>query len=124
MNTLKKNQPTNMLLFRSGFISQIFNYSVVNNSFNAIATIDITGLDINRLSVIVYGHRIDGSNDYATIPYVSLLGLFIIGGNAYGIDAGYQIVNNSVRIGFFAPTGFTPNSPYQTLYLSFYIFTY
>lgn len=117
----KKTEVQRPRLIKSAFVSAQVNNALVTNSFNAVANIDITGIDKKRIEVFVYGHRLDGGNDYATVPNQGTLAL--VGSNV--LLAGYNIANNSVQIGYFNPNpGFTPAAPYKTVYLSYFIFAF
>lgn len=122
ISSTKKTDAQQLKLFKAAFVSAAVNSPLATNSFTSVADINISALDPDKVVVFVYGHRLDAGNDYATIPNQGTLALIDL---ANVLLAGYKISGQTVSIGYFSPNpGFTPASPYTTVYLSYFIFTH
>lgn len=118
-DTVKETQDQQLTLYKSGLLSQAVNSALATNGFTAVASIDVSKLDSSKLEVFVYGHNINSTNDFATIPNQGTLAL--IGSNV--LLAAWKLVGTTLQIGFVNPNpGFTPAAPFTTVYLSYFVF--
>lgn len=121
VDSVRKNRPSALRLYKSAFLSKTLNFALATNSFNSVADIDVSKLDPDKLEIFVYGHRLDSSQDYATIPNQGTLALV----NSNVLFAAWRLVGGTLQIGFVNPNpGFTPSAPFVTAYLSYFIFTH
>lgn len=116
--TLQKPEVTRLHLLKEGTINYTVNTTLTANQFVALATVDISTIDVNRVQVFEYAH---GDQSTTVIPNMGNVGF--ISGNT--LVLAYKIVRGTVTIGFVCSgAGFTPTAPFHTIVGGYYVMYY
>ncbi len=128
------NTQKNNILYASGRITTTINYSIPATSNISVANIDISGLDVQKINVFVFGQVNDDfagiippTHNYVIQPGIDAAFFFYTApGAGVRLDLGYRLSSGNLSIDVVNTLGgsFIPIAPFLTGTIDYFIFYY